>query len=162
MKKNSVRLSAEARKRDLLLASVLHAIGDKKAPGAEADIEKAKNHISDLNRIIGRDLAALDLAGLENDSVTIDQSGGALVRSSPRGVSTFRRRLGYKLCWTIPLIPIVAYHNDPKILKDLLGTCNLDIMKDLTKDLAANLDPSKLQEPLIQMLGLAMATVRKR
>jgi hypothetical protein len=145
MKKEVVRLSAEARRRDLMLGSMLAAIGkgkDKDLTG-KAPVQKARIHVSDLHRIIG-----LDLAGLEDDSL-VSERGGALVVASPM------RRFGRKLCWTIPLIPLVAYGHDPNLLKDLAQ--NLDatnMMKDFAAQIAT-IDPSVLQETINQMFGMA-------
>ena len=154
-----IRLNAQARQRDLLLASVLKTIGDDHELSKESVIQEARQSI------IG-----LDLDGPDGNE-------GALIIAPRRDVSTFRR-IRRTLVWTIPLIPIVVISHDPSIVQDLAAnfdpqmlhemTANFAAMasnfdpimiRDLTRDFATNLaenfDASIIKEPIAQMLGVA-------
>ena len=159
MKREVVRLSAEARHRDILIGSVLNAIDEQKALANDKSVKKAREHVSDLHRIIG-----LDLAGFNEGAITVGRDGaGALVSSSRREVSTLRR-VGSTLCWTVPLIPLVAYHHDPEMVHNLVGQIDAPaFLRQLEAPaLLRQLDASALQEPIIQMLGMASALGRRR
>lgn len=170
LRKEVVRLNAQARQRDVLLASVLKTVGNDKALLQEQIIKDAKLQVGDLKRIIG-----LDLAGL--DDSTLMQGGGALVVTPRRDLATMRR-IRRTLVWTIPLIPIIAISQDPSILNDITSSLDpqmlqdmtaqfaalsssfdpamiRDLTRDLTSNLANNFDASMIREPLSQMFGMA-------
>jgi chromosome segregation ATPase len=113
MKSDLVSTSLSLRQRDLLLIAMLETISRNKRSASDESVEKVKSFVADLSRKTG-------LTFLEDES---QASGGALTTAS----SKFRR-IGYQLCWTLPLVPIVAY--GPK-------------------------DPSILTEPILAMFGMA-------
>lgn len=70
MKCEVVRLSAESRRRDMMLGAVLQAIGGDVATSSKPSVQQAKTHMEGMKRIIG-----LDLAGLDDESVVMDNNG---------------------------------------------------------------------------------------
>jgi hypothetical protein len=74
MKCEVVRLSAESRRRDMMLGAVLKAIGGDTATSSKPSVQQAKTHMEDMKRIVG-----LDLAGLDDDSVVMDSNGDMAV-----------------------------------------------------------------------------------
>jgi chromosome segregation ATPase len=74
MKCEVVRLSAESRRRDMMLGAVLEAIGGDAATSSKPSVQQAKTHMEDMKRIYG-----LDLAGLDDDSVVMDNNGDMAV-----------------------------------------------------------------------------------
>lgn len=174
LRKEVVRLNAETRQRDVLLAMILKAAGNDKTLSSEESFKEAKRQADHLKRIIG-----LDLAGLDDEAL---MQGGALVVAPRRDLVTMRR-IRRTLFWTIPLIPIIAISQDPSLLQDITASLdpqmlqqmtaqfaaissNLDptMLRDMTRDFASNMarnfDSSMIREPITQMFGMAtqMAT----
>ena len=163
IKQQVVKLNSEAKQRDLMLASVLKAIGEDNEVTDSEQVEQARVYVEDLQTIIG-----LDLAGLESSSIEADECGGALV-TAPSREMTKVGKVGRALCWTIPLIPVVAVAHDPSLLDDITAGLDPQVLKDIAaqypgmlKEMMGNIhiDPALLQtvqEPIMQMFGMAQS-----
>ncbi|OEU09277.1 hypothetical protein FRACYDRAFT_271446 [Fragilariopsis cylindrus CCMP1102] len=63
MKNEIIRLTLVARQRDIMIAAILHAIGEAKAIKGKAPVQNAEMYLDELQGRIGN----LDLAGLDQD-----------------------------------------------------------------------------------------------
>lgn len=112
MKQEVIRLSLEARQRDIMIAAMLHAIGDNKDIKARKPIQNAEKHISSIeNRVVGIDLVGYD-AGLyeEQRERQLVAYQSSVRRSTVRNI-------------VLPLVlagGLVEYHHhDPTVLREL-------------------------------------------
>jgi len=173
MKKEVIRLTLAAQQRDILMAAMLHAIGDAKAIKEKTPIQSAEAYLSELESRVG-----LDLAGL-NEDVIKDRETRQLVLYN---VAARRRTLQNVL---LPLVPIgggliALHHHDPTILRELSADLRSNIgefshtLGDLSSSLSANLsanigqlasvlaDSPSLREPVAQMVGMASRRINIR
>eukprot|EP00980_Cylindrotheca_fusiformis_P007082 scaffold1482_cov120-Cylindrotheca_fusiformis.AAC.24 len=60
MKCEIVRLSAESRRRDMMLGAILNEIGGDALACRKRSVQQAKSHVEGMKRLIGLDLAGLD------------------------------------------------------------------------------------------------------
>lgn len=168
MKREIIRLTAAAQQRDIMLAAMLHSVGDATAIRKRAPFQKAEVYVHDRERIVG-----LDLAGLDDDIVK-DRNSRALVTYNE---ATRMRTLGRVVLPLIPIGGLIAYHqHDPTLLRDLsmqvgemsvalrgnIGDLSSSISANLVAnmgELAARFDASGLREPVAQsvaqVVGLA-------
>lgn len=171
MKKEIIRLTAAGQQKDILLAAMVEAIGGARVIKSKAPVQRAEHYVNDLERIIGLDLAGLDMSVQGRSLVAYDDSSA-------------RRKLLTRV--VLPLIPIgglIAYHqHDPTLLRNLsanigeysshfrddmvvtLGALS-DLSSELTStvsaqvsDLASRIDTESLREPVTH--AFAMATRR--
>ena len=112
MKQEVIRLSLEARQRDIMIAAMLHAIGDNKDIKARKPIQNAEKHINSIeNRVVGIDLVGYD-AGLyeEQRERQLVAYQSSVRRSTVRNI-------------VLPLVlagGLVEYHHhDPTVLREL-------------------------------------------
>jgi len=166
MKKEIIRLTLAARQRDVMMAAMLHAIGDAKAIEGKAPIQNAKIYLDKLQVLVGD----LDLAGLDED-VLKDREARQIVLYN---VASRRRTLQNVVLPLIPIGGLIAYHHhDPVALMELsshLGHISADLrsnLGDLSASISANLsanmgqlasaiaDSSALREPVAQVVGMA-------
>jgi len=173
MKKELIRLTLVARQRDIMMAAMLHAIGDAKAIKGKAPIRNAEMHLNDLeSRVIGLDLAGFD------ESVFQDREASQLVTYD----ASLRKRTIRNV--VLPLIlagGLVEYHHhDPTVLRELAVTAvqmsgdlrsNLgeyshtlgDLSKSVGANFAANMgqlaaaisESSVIRETVAQVGGMA-------
>mmetsp|Transcript_1062 Transcript_1062/g.1134 ORF Transcript_1062/g.1134 Transcript_1062/m.1134 type:complete len:1365 (+) Transcript_1062:181-4275(+) len=167
MKKEIIRLTLAARQRDVMIAAILHAIGDAKAIEGKAPVQNAKIYLDKLQVLVGGDL---DLAGLDED-VLKDREARQIVLYN---VASRRRTLQNVVLPLIPIGGLIAYHHhDPAALMELsshLGDISADLrsnLGDLSASISANLsanmgqfasaiaDSSALREPVAQIIGMA-------
>ena len=93
MKREIVSLVSRIKQRDLLLSTMLTDIGRNSSFGGKAVADKVQNFVAEFERRTSIKLAESD-DRIRNQALTISSSF---------------RRLGYQLCWTLPLVPLVAY-----------------------------------------------------
>ncbi|KAL3925574.1 MAG: hypothetical protein SGILL_000325 [Bacillariaceae sp.] len=164
MRREIIRLTAGTQQRDVLLAAMLHSIGDASAIRRTAPVQRAEVFVQDRERIVG-----LDLAGFDDDIVR-DRNAHALV---PYNDSTRIRTFGRVVLPLIPIGGLIAYHHhDPTLLRDLsaqagelsstLRTNVGELSSSLgasaaihMRELSARIDASSLREPMTQVLGIA-------
>ncbi|KAG7344373.1 ankyrin repeat domain protein [Nitzschia inconspicua] len=174
MKKEIIRLTAAAQQRDIMLAAMLHSIGDAAAIRRKAPFQRAEIYVHDRERIVG-----LDLAGLDDDIVK-DRNSRALVTYNE---ATRMRTLGRVVLPLIPIGGLIAYHHhDPTLLRDLslqAGELSMALRGNIVDmsqtistnlvanmgELAARIDASGLREPVVQsvaqVVGLATQTSQR-
>jgi len=112
MKKEIIRLTMVARQRDVMMAAMLHAIGDAKAIKGQVPIQNAEIYINELeSRVLGLDLAGMD------EAVHQDRESRQLVAYE----SSARNRTIRNIVLPLAVAgAIVEYHHhDPTVLREL-------------------------------------------
>jgi hypothetical protein len=112
MKREIIQLTIANKQRDVMIAAMLHSVGEATAIKGKAPVRRAEIFVENRERILGLDLAGLD------DDVVQDRNSRALV--AYHGKSTRLRTVGKVV---LPLIPIggliVYHHHDPTLLREL-------------------------------------------
>jgi chromosome segregation ATPase len=173
MKNEIIRLTLVARQRDIMIAAILHAIGEAKAIKGKAPVQNAEMYLDELQGRIGN----LDLAGLDQD-VLKDREARQLVLYT---VAARRRTLRNVVLPLLPISGLIAYHHhDPTALRELssnLGEMSADLrsnlgefshnLGDLSASFSATLstnigqlasrmaDSPSLREPVAHVVGMA-------
>jgi hypothetical protein len=167
MRREIIRLTAANQQRDVLLAAMLHSVGDASAIRRLGPVQRAEVFVQNRERIIG-----LDLAGLDDDIVT-ERNSHALV---PYYESTRMRSIGRVVLPLIPIGGLIAYHqHDPTLLRELsvqagelsssLRTNVGEMSRTLSvsaarhmRELSSRIDTSALREPMAHVVGMAAQT----
>mmetsp|Transcript_6086 Transcript_6086/g.15061 ORF Transcript_6086/g.15061 Transcript_6086/m.15061 type:complete len:1352 (-) Transcript_6086:150-4205(-) len=178
MKKEVIRLTLESRQRDIMIASMLYAIGNAKAIKAKTPIQNAEKHLNELEtRVVGIDLAGYD------EAVVKDRESLQLVAYN----SSLRNRTIRNVI--LPLVVaggLVEYHHhDPTVLRELASTAvqmsgdlrtNLgeyshtlgDLSRSVGANFAANMgqlaaaiDSAALRETVASVSGMGRMNIRK-
>jgi len=148
MRREIIRLTTEAKQRDVMMAAMLHSVGEATAIRGKAPIQKAEIFVNDRERVLGLDLAGLD------DAVVMDRNRRALVTYDD---AARLRALGKVVIPLIPIGGLYAYHqHDPALLRGLsanIGEISSSLRTNIG-DLSANFGGS-LREPVVQMVGMA-------
>ena len=114
MKKEVIRLTIEARQRDILIAAMLHAIGDAKAIRGQVPIQNAQKHIDAIET-----RSAANLAGYSDDIFQEQQSRQMVAYNANVRKRTVRNII-------LPLVlagGLVEYHHhDPTVFRELAAT----------------------------------------
>lgn len=173
MKNEIIRLTLVARQRDIMIAAILHAIGEAKAIKGKAPVQNAEMYLDELQGRIGN----LDLAGLDQD-VLKDREARQLVLYT---VAARKRTLRNVVLPLLPIGGLIAYHHhDPTALRELssnLGEMSADLRSNLgdfshnlgdlsasfSATLSANMgqlasriaDSPSLREPVAHVVGMA-------
>ncbi|KAL3923372.1 MAG: hypothetical protein SGILL_001693 [Bacillariaceae sp.] len=167
MRREIIRLTAANKQRDILLAAMIHSVGDASAIRGLAPVQKAELFVQDRQRILGLDLAGLD------DDIVIERNSRALV---PYNESSRMRTVGKVVIPLIPIGGLIAYHHhDPTLLRELsaqagelsssLRTNVGEMSRTLSisaaahmRELSSRIDTSALREPMAQVVSLAAQT----
>ena len=140
MKKEVIRLTLETRQRDIMIAAMLHVIGDAKDIKGHLSIQNAEKHI---NTVEGRAMG-INLTGY-SDAMFQEQQQRQLVAYN----SSVRRRTVRNI--VLPLVlagGLVEYHHhDPTVFRELAATAghvstelrtNIGMLGDLSRSMGAN------------------------
>lgn len=129
MKKELIRLTIEARQRDIMIAAMLHAIGDAKAIKGQIPIQNAQKHIDAIeNR------SAINLAGYSDDIFQEQQARQLVAYNADVRKRTVRNIV-------LPLVlagGLVEYHhNDPTVFRELAASAG-QVSSQVSAELRTN------------------------
>jgi len=173
MRNEIIRLTLFARQRDVMIAALLHVVGDAKDVRSRAPVQNAETYIEELeSRVIG-----LDLAGLDSDVVQ-DRASRQLVMYD----AAARNRTIRNVVLPLVIAGGIAefHHHDPTVLRGIVssvgqmsGDLGMNLgafshsLGDLSSTIGANLsanmgqlaaalkDSAALRETVAQVSGLA-------